>query len=104
MDLETFLTTLYVYVDEWYKTEVAQHIKKHGGAEVQLSDSEVLTIALAGQWRVGVPWGSERGVVRWMQEHGGGLFPKMIGRSAFNARVGWLWALSFIYKRHWRSR
>jgi hypothetical protein len=96
MDLETFLTTLYVYVDDWYKSDVQQHIIKHAGAEAQLSDSEVLTIALAGQWRVGVPWASERGVVRWMQTQGRGLFPKMIKRSAFNERVRWLWG-SFIY-------
>ena len=96
MDLETFLTTLYVYVDDWYKEDVRPHLVKHAGAEAQLSDSEVLTIALAGQWRVGVPWGSERGLVRWMQSHGRGMFPKMIGRSAFNARVRWLWG-AFIY-------
>ncbi len=91
MDIETFLTVLYVQVDDWYKQSVAGDIHKQAGAVARLSDSEVLTIAIAGCWRVGVPWQSERGVVRWMQMHGRGMFPQMIGRSAFNARVRWLW-------------
>src|SRR5215475_11687747 len=91
MDLETFLTTLYVYVDDWYKQYIAEEINKHDGAIAELSDSEVLTLAIAGQWRVGVPWRSERGLVRWAQTHGRPMFPKMIGRSAFNERVRWLW-------------
>jgi hypothetical protein len=91
MDIETFMTTLYVVVDDWYKAELEAEIVKHAGAEPRLSDSEVLTIGLAGRWKVGVPWQSERGMVRWMQEQGRGLFPQMIGRSAFNARVRWLW-------------
>jgi hypothetical protein len=56
-----------------------------------MSDSEVLTIAIAGQWRVGVPWQSERGVVRYLQAHGRGWFPQMLQRSAFNERVRNLW-------------
>ena len=96
MDIETFFTELYVIVDECYKAEIAGRLHKHGGAKAQLSDSEVLTIALAGQWRVGVPWASERGVVRWVNEHGRGLFPKMIERSAFNERVRWLWGAFII--------
>jgi hypothetical protein len=91
MDLETFWTELYVIVDDLYKEHVARKVKKHAGAAARLSDSEVLTIALAGQWRTGVPWDSERSVVRWVRKHGQHLFPKMLERSAFNRRVGWLW-------------
>jgi len=91
MDMDTFLTTLYVVVDDWYKREIGQ--RRHVGARERMSDSEVMTVALAGQWRVGVSWRSERGVVRWMQEHGRGWFPTMLGRSAFNARVRELWGL-----------
>jgi hypothetical protein len=91
MELETFFTELYVIVDDVYKTKIRTKIHKHAGAVARLSDSEVLTIALAGQWRKGVPWDSERGVVRWINAHGRGMFPKMLERSAFNRRVRWLW-------------
>jgi hypothetical protein len=56
-----------------------------------MSDSEVLTVAIAGQWRIGVPWSSERGLVRYINAHGRDMFPTMLQRSAFNERVRRLW-------------
>jgi len=56
-------------VDDWYKAEGHRLMQRHAGPAVRMSDSEVLTVALAGHWRVGVPWQSERGVVRYMQQH-----------------------------------
>jgi hypothetical protein len=91
MDLETFFTILYVFVDDWYRWAVLPHQPKRGGPQPQMSDSEVLTVALAGQWCIGVPWRSERGVVRYIHAHLHALFPTMLQRSAFNARVRHLW-------------
>jgi hypothetical protein len=92
MDLETFMTTVYVLVDDWYKEQIAD-LKPKVGAPAHLSDSEVLTLALVGQWRVGVPWHSERGLVRYIHAHGLGMFPKMLGYSAFNQRVRYLFGV-----------
>lgn len=93
MDLETFFTILYVLVDDWYKTQVAIHKPARVGRKAKMSDSEVLTVALARQWRVGVPWQSERGLVRYIHAHGLSLFPRMLQQSAFNARVRDLWGV-----------
>src|SRR5690606_1695958 len=87
MDLDTFLTTLYVLVDDWYKARIEPLMPRRKGGQQQMSDSEGMTVALAGQWRVGVPWQSERGVVRYMHPYGRGWFPTMLERSAFNERV-----------------
>lgn len=92
MDLDTYMTALYVLVDDWYKTELAGQMQRHAGPALQMSDSEVLTVALAGQWRVGTPWRSERGVVRYMHQHGRHWFPGMLAHSQFNQRVRGLWA------------
>lgn len=92
MDLDTFFTTLYVLIDDWYKGEMAEQMSRHAGPELKLSDSEVLTLAIAGQWRIGVPWQSERGLVRYMLHNGLGWFPQMLNRSQFNQRVRNLWA------------
>jgi len=43
MDLDTFLTELYVLVDDWYKVEVGE--RRHVGARERMSDSEVMTVA-----------------------------------------------------------
>ena len=48
MDLDTFLTTLYVLIDDWYKQAIAeQKPQGRGGAPEQMSDSEILTLAIA---------------------------------------------------------
>src|SRR5262249_23054646 len=91
MDLNTFLTELYVLVDDWYKSEYGASGWVHVGRQALMSDSEVLTVGLLCQWRVGGAWASERGCVRWMQAHGRGWFPHMLGRSAFNRRIRRLW-------------
>ena len=93
MDLDTFITTLYVLVDDWFRAKALHEQLRRSGPTPKLSDSEVLAVALAGQWRKGVPWDSERSLVRYMQAHGRKWFPKMVGRSAFNQRVRNLWAV-----------
>lgn len=100
MDLDTFMTTLYVLIDDWYTGELSNRMKRHRGPKCKMSDSEVLTVAIAGQWRCGVPWQSERGVVRYMLEHGCNWFPNMLNRSQFNQRVRNLWAALVWLQQH----
>jgi len=87
MDLDTFLTTLYVLVDDWYKAEGAAYCQRRKAGRQRMSDSEVLTLAIAGQWQQGVPWWSERSLVRYVHREGQRWFPQMLGYSAFNQRV-----------------
>jgi hypothetical protein len=91
LDLETFLTTLYVRVDDLYKQAVVPHLPVAGGPVPKLSDSEVLCLGLAAQWRSGVPWKSERGCLRYIRKHWHALFPHLTSQSAFNRRVRRLW-------------
>lgn len=93
MDLVTFLTELYVYIDEWYKVNWVEKLKRRVGARPRMSDSEVLTVMIASQWRVGVAWDSERGILRWLEAHEPGLFPTLLKRSAFNERGRKLWVV-----------
>lgn len=86
MDLDTFLTTLYVVVDDWYQDQVIAHKPVRGGARERMTDSEVLTLMVAAQWRQGVPWQSERSLIRYMHAHGRVWFPYLLGISAFNRR------------------
>jgi hypothetical protein len=39
MDLDTFITILYVFVDNWYNREGAALMQRHAGRELQMSDS-----------------------------------------------------------------
>ena len=46
MDLETFLVTLYVLVDEWWEENYLPRPRKKTGRLQLLSDAEVLTLAI----------------------------------------------------------
>jgi hypothetical protein len=90
LDLETFLTTLYVMVDDLYQRHVRPRLPPRRGPLPELSDSEVLCLGLAAQWRSGVPK-SERSFVRYALAHLRPLFPSMTGQSALNRRLRRLW-------------
>ena len=52
-----------------------------------MTDSEILTIAVIAQWRVGVPWQSLRGAIRYIQSSGRCWFPNMVNLSWFYVRM-----------------
>src|SRR6516165_5824314 len=56
VDVDTFLTTLYVMVDDFCMLALPPVL--HPGPQAALSRSEVVTLALFGQWQ---GFGSERG-------------------------------------------
>ena len=91
LDLETFLTILYVRVDDLYQQELVGQMPPCGGPAPALSDSEMLCLGLAAQWRSGVPWKTERGFLRYALKHLRQLFPKLTSQSAFNRRLRRLW-------------
>ena len=80
MDLDTFLTTLYVAVDDFCKAELPAE-RTRPGPEASLSRSEVVTLAILGQW---ARFGSERDFWRFAQARLRGAFPKLPDRSQFN--------------------
>src|SRR5512147_95011 len=100
MDIETFCTTVYVWIDDWYKAEIEPEKRKRRGPQPEMSDSEVLTVALLGQWRVGVSWQSERGLVRYMKTYGRKMFPGMLGRSRCNLRVRELYGVMICLQQY----
>jgi hypothetical protein len=99
LDLETFLVTLYVLTDDLYKQYVAPKMPNSGGPDAKLSDSEVLCLGLAAQWRAGVPWRSERGFVRYALAHLRHLFPGMTTQAAFNRRLRRLWGANILLQQ-----
>lgn len=99
LDLETFLTTLYVLVDDLYQQHVQPRMPAKSGPVSALSDSEVICLGLAAQWRNGVPWKTERQFVRYALAHLRSLFPAMISQSAFNRRLRRLWGASILIQQ-----
>jgi hypothetical protein len=60
VDVDTFLTTLYVMVDDFCKASLPPEPRP--GPPATLSRSEVVTLAIFGQWQ---GFGSERGFYRF---------------------------------------
>src|SRR5215203_3207919 len=83
MDLDSFLVSLYVLVDDWWKLECSLEPPKTGRPAL-LTDSEVLTLAILAQWP---RFRSERDFWRFARAHLGGYFPNLCSQSQFNRRV-----------------
>lgn len=79
IDADTFLTTVYVTVDEFC---AAHPHPVRPGPHPRMSDSEVLTILLLKLWH----GNSERGALGWIAQNYTPYFPRIISPSAFNRR------------------
>lgn len=84
LDLDTFLTTVYVTVDELYLEHLAAWKPRRRGKRAELADSEVLTLAILAQWQ---GRRSERAFLRAALAHWRGYFPRLLSQSAFNRRA-----------------
>ena len=83
MDLDSFLVSLYVLVDDWWKLDHASQPPKTGRPAL-LSDSEVMTLAILAQWP---RFRSERDFWRFAWAHLRSYFPTLCSQSQFNRRV-----------------
>jgi hypothetical protein len=79
LDPETFLVELYVAVDTFCKEALPPD--RRPGRAPSLARSEVVTLALFGQWAC---FPSERGFYRWAARHLRPLFPTLPSRPQFN--------------------
>src|SRR5262249_34661496 len=82
VDVDTFLTTLYVMVDDFCMLSLPP--EPHPGPQAALSRSEVVTLALFGQWQ---GFGRERGFYHYAQRHLRGAFPQLPTRERYNRQV-----------------
>ena len=81
LDMDTFLTTLYVMVDDFCRSRPQ---KQHPGPEASLSPSETVTLAIFARW---ARFGSERDFYRYASTRLSEAFPTLPERSQFNRLV-----------------
>lgn len=83
IDVDTFITILYVMIDDFCQQKLAVEPKRPG-PKASLSRSEVVTLAVFGQW---AEFKSERGFYRFAQRHLRGAFPTLPDRGQLNRLV-----------------
>jgi hypothetical protein len=81
VDVDTFLTTLYVMVDDFCQSHPP---KSKPGPEASLCESEVITLAIFARWS---RFGSERDFYRYAEGNLRDAFPTLPDRSQFNRLV-----------------
>jgi hypothetical protein len=81
LDVDTFLTTLYVIADDFCHS---QSPRRRSGPEASLSESEVLSLAIFARWS---RFNSERDFYRYADTKLRDAFPTLPDRSQFNRLV-----------------
>ncbi len=84
MDLDSFLVSLYVLVDDWWRVSHHSSTPPRPGRPALLTDSEVLTLALLAQWP---RFRSERDFWRFADAHLRGYFPDLCSQGQLNRRI-----------------
>jgi hypothetical protein len=84
MDLDSFLVSLYVLVDDWWRASHRSPAPPRPGRPALLADSEVLTLAILAQWP---RFRSERDFWRFTSSHLRGYFPTLCSQSQLNRRI-----------------
>jgi hypothetical protein len=83
LDLDSFLVSLYVLVDDWWKLEHASEPPR-AGRPALLTDPELITLAILAQWP---RFRSERDFWRFARAHLRAYFPNLCSQSQLNRRV-----------------
>jgi hypothetical protein len=85
MDLDSFLVSLYVLVDDWWQANRSSATTlPRPGRPALLADSEVLTLAILAQWP---RFRSERDFWRFADAHLRPYFPKLCTQGQLNRRI-----------------
>ena len=84
MDLDSFLVSLYVLVDDWWRERHPPSVRIKPGRPALLTDSEVLTLAILAQWP---RFRSERDFWRFASSHLRPYFPKLCTQGQLNRRI-----------------
>src|SRR5918995_3823517 len=82
LDVDTFLTALYVMVDDFCQSRRPQ--QRRPGPEASLSAGEVIALSIFARWS---RFASERDFYRYAKRHLRGAFPTLPERSQFNRLV-----------------
>ena len=89
MSTEQFLITIYCLVDDEMKAIEKDRKLRHGGFEPKLSDSEVITMEVVGEF-LGID--TDKGIHQYFRQHWHHFFPAIGVRTTFVRQAANLWS------------
>lgn len=98
IDIDTILTTIFVIVDDWYQSNGKKSRNGKPGCKPIFSDSEVMTLMLAGEY---IPYPGELQFINYIRANYLDLFPNLLSQSQFNRRARNLRMLMEEMRRDW---
>src|SRR5215203_2033331 len=85
MDLDSFLVSLYVLVDDWWQEHHPSSVRnKKPGRPALRAEPEVITLAILAQWP---RFRSERDFWRFAHSHLRPYFPMLCSQGQLNRRI-----------------
>ena len=98
IDFESLLIIIFVLVDDWYKSEAKFCSGKSPGTKPEMSDSEIITLALVMDY---LPFPGESQFIGFIRANYKQWFPTLLERSQFNRRLRRLEPKLEILRRTW---
>ena len=98
IDFETLLITVFVLVDDWYEKQGKALKGVSPGAKPEMSDSEVMTLALIMDY---LPFPGETQFLGFIGANYKQWFPRLLHHSQFNRRLRKLGTMLEILRRQW---
>jgi hypothetical protein len=98
IDFESLLVIIFVLVDDWYQSKEKSWSGKSPGAKPEMSDSEIITLALIMDY---LPFPGESQFLGFIRANYRQWFPTLLERSQFNRRLRRLEHKMEILRRTW---
>jgi hypothetical protein len=98
IDFESLLVIVFVLVDDWYQLEKKPTKVKSPGVKPEMSNSEIMTLALMMDY---LPFPGETQFIGFIRANYGKWFPNLLERSQFNRRLRKLGDDIEILRRTW---
>ncbi|HEY9769114.1 MAG TPA: IS982 family transposase [Coleofasciculaceae cyanobacterium] len=98
INFESLVITIFVLVDDWYLIEGKALKGISPGAKPEMSDSEVMTLALVMDY---LPFPGETQFIGFIRANYGHWFPQLLDQSQFNRRLRKLGRMLEMLRRKW---
>lgn len=98
IDFESLLVIIFVLVDDWYQSQEKSWSRKSPGVRAEMSDSEIITLALVMDY---LPFPGESQFIGFIRANYKQWFPTLLERSQFNRRLRRLEPKMEMLRRTW---